>query len=109
MTEYFAICENGNVIDEPAKWTSITSKIVKLGLKINGKIVTDFPIPINPQFLIQCKLATMIGGVISTKLHILGYVDSEGIQYVKGFDFNTGIESSYPITELDFRSCSIKQ
>jgi hypothetical protein len=108
MTEYYAICEN-KVIEEPTNWNSITSKISKLGLKLNGNKVAELSIPDNVQSVIQCKYATIVCGKTSSKLHIIGFVDCNNIIHTYTFNFNTGQKVDFSTEHLNLIPHSIKQ
>ena len=107
MTEYFAVCKCGKIIKEPTSWKSINKKIVRLGLYLNGIVIAEIIIPDKVESLIQCKLATIVGGLTSNTVHIIGYND--GIQHVNAFDFNTGKSIDFPIEQLNLIPHSIKQ
>lgn len=102
MTEYWASCKCGRLIEEASRpWNSITEKILRIGLKLNGNCVCDLEVPEDYKGLIQCKYATIIGGITTTNLHIIGYVDRDRKNQVKVYDYNIGTEIAFNTEQLN--------
>jgi len=108
MTEYWTLCKCGLTIHEKERpWNSIIGEIIKIGLDLNEKYVCDLEVPDDYRGLVQCKMATIVGGITNTTLHIIGYVDKEGKNRVKSYDYNTGIEVTFNTEQLNLRAHTV--